>query len=78
MLPEYLVQDEITLLEYLNGSRKKINKIKDKDHDKLKQLGKILIFSCSTKVLKGAFDEATASAHRAALDQIIVSYTRII
>lgn len=61
-------------MEYLNGAKSKMTKIEDGDPDKLKQLCKVVIFSCSSKVEQGIFDQAAISSHQTALKAITVSF----
>jgi hypothetical protein len=70
--------DETNFVEYLNGTKTKLAKLQDSDPDKLKQLSKLLIFSCASKVEKGNFDKAAVSTHETALKAITVRFSRLI
>jgi hypothetical protein len=73
-----LSADETNVVEYLNGTKPKLAKLQDADPDKLKQLSKLVIFSCASKVEKGQFDKAAVSTHETALKAITVSFSRLI
>jgi hypothetical protein len=69
-----LSADEINVMECLNGAKPKLAKLQDADPVKLKQLCKLVIFSCSSKVEKGTFDQAAVSSHQTTLKAITVSF----
>jgi hypothetical protein len=70
---DYLGAKEKSLISFLNGEKSKFPKVQDVSQEMLKQLFRMVIFSCANKVESGKFDDAACSAHKAAIEKLSVS-----